>query len=145
MPWCDSSAPAKDGWYEQCSIFLSGSSSGVGGRTVKEPMGAASGGWASAVGESAELRCLPPGAVKAGREPFKRTKRINKEMLMLMASSIFYLFYLCLEDCLVKTLTTTAFNISIIWSYWLSWSVKMCISLHFVILIIWLTSFMRAR
>ena len=24
-------------------------------------------------------------------------------MLMLMASSIFYLFYLCLEDCLVKT------------------------------------------
>ena len=68
-------------------------------------MGAASGGWASAVGESAELRCLPPGAVKAGREPFKRTKRINKKMLMLKASSI---FYQCLEDCLIKTIATTA-------------------------------------
>ena len=52
--------------------------------------------------------------MKAGREPFKRTKRINKKMLMLKASSIFYIFYLCLEDCLVKTLTTTAFNISTI-------------------------------
>ena len=78
-------------------------------------MGAASGDLGERSGRKrTELRCLPPGAVKAGREPFKRTKRINKKMLMLMASSIFYLFYLCLEDCLVKTLTTTAFNISII-------------------------------
>ena len=52
--------------------------------------------------------------MKAGREPFKRTKRINKKMLMHKASSIFYIFYLCLEDCLVENIATTAFNISII-------------------------------
>ena len=50
--------------------------------------------------------------MKAGREPFKRTKRINKKMLMLKASSILATY--AWRTVWLKLVTTTAFNISII-------------------------------